>query len=44
MTLAIISGIGFVFWELWLERLNGEQEPIFPLSLLKSRVLTGMML
>jgi hypothetical protein len=44
ITLAIISGIGFVVWELWLEHLNGKQEPTFPLSLLRSRVLTGMML
>jgi hypothetical protein len=44
MTLAIICGTGFIGWELWLERLGGKQQPTFPLSLLKSRVLTGMML
>jgi MFS family permease len=44
MTLAIICGISFVVWELLLERSDNKQEPTFPLSLLKDRVLTGMML
>jgi hypothetical protein len=44
MSLAIISGVGFVVWELWLEHLDDKQEPTFPLSLLRGKVLTGMML
>ena len=34
----------FVGWELFIERRNKVQEPIFPMRLLKSRVLAGMLL
>jgi hypothetical protein len=39
-----LSWIGFVTWEVWLERPGHVQEPIFPMRLLKNRVVTGMML
>jgi hypothetical protein len=38
---------GFVGWEVWVERKqkgSGRQEPIFPMRLLKSQVLAGMLL
>lgn len=44
ITLALISGIAFVGWEYWLEKKGGHQEPTFPLSLLKGRILSGMVL
>lgn len=44
LTLSCVAWVGFVVWEVWLERSNAVQEPIFPMRLLKSRVLSGMML
>ncbi|TVY75574.1 Efflux pump FUS6 [Lachnellula suecica] len=38
-----LSGVGFVGWEWWIERAKGKQEPTFPLTLLKDRVLASMM-
>ncbi|QSS58121.1 drug resistance transporter EmrB/QacA subfamily [Histoplasma capsulatum] len=38
-----IAGILFVFWELFLEKSTSLQEPVFPLRLLKSRLLAAMM-
>ncbi|PGH09842.1 hypothetical protein GX51_00529 [Blastomyces parvus] len=42
-SLAGIAGILFVFWELFLEKSTSLQEPVFPLRLLKNRVLAAMM-
>ncbi|KAG5305357.1 drug resistance transporter EmrB/QacA subfamily [Histoplasma capsulatum G186AR] len=38
-----IAGILFVFWELFLEKSTSLQEPVFPLRLLKNRLLAAMM-
>ncbi|EGE84066.2 hypothetical protein BDDG_07011 [Blastomyces dermatitidis ATCC 18188] len=38
-----IAGILFVFWELFLEKSTSLQEPVFPLRLLKKRVVAAMM-
>ncbi|KKZ61200.1 hypothetical protein EMCG_04155 [[Emmonsia] crescens] len=42
-SLAGITGILFTFWELFLEKSTSLQEPVFPLRLLKNRVLAAMM-
>ncbi|OJD15998.1 hypothetical protein AJ78_03790 [Emergomyces pasteurianus Ep9510] len=42
-SLAGIAGILFIFWELFLEKSASLQEPVFPLRLLKNRVLAAMM-
>jgi MFS family permease len=42
-----VAWAAFVGWEVWVERQQrgqGRQEPIFPMRLLKSRVLAGMLL
>jgi hypothetical protein len=42
----VLSGfawVAFVAWEIWLEKSNSVQEPIFPMRLLKSHVVAGMM-
>ncbi|EPE36690.1 MFS general substrate transporter [Glarea lozoyensis ATCC 20868] len=44
LVLAIVSGITFVTWEFLLERSDSKREPMFPLSILKNRVVAGMML
>jgi hypothetical protein len=44
LAVAFVSWGLFVGWELLIERRNKAQEPIFPMRLLKSRVLTGMLL
>lgn len=43
MALGGVSGIAFLIWEWFLEKAPSAQEPTFPLSLLKNRVLAGMM-
>lgn len=47
MVFAGVSGIAFLVWEWLVEKRGkekrGKQEPTFPLSLLKGRVLAGMM-
>lgn len=44
MVVAGVSGVGFVVWEWIIERSKTtRQEPTFPLSLFKDRILTGMM-
>ena len=43
ITLAGICWISFVGWEYFVEKLHSLQEPIFPSSLLKDRILVGMM-
>ncbi|TVY37363.1 MFS thioclapurine efflux transporter [Lachnellula subtilissima] len=40
---SVLAGTAFVAWEWWIERVKGKQEPTFPLSLLKDRVLACMM-
>jgi len=42
-TLSGLSWILFITWELYLEKTNTAQEPIFPMRLLKDRQLTSMM-
>ncbi|PGH28477.1 hypothetical protein GX50_08787 [[Emmonsia] crescens] len=42
-SLAGITGILFTFWELFLEKSTSLQEPVFPLRLLKNRLLAAMM-
>ena len=48
MTIAVISGVTFVVWEIWVERPDDSEtsriEPIFPMGLLNGRVFAGMML
>ncbi|TVY27456.1 Efflux pump [Lachnellula hyalina] len=41
--ISILAGTAFVGWEWWVERVAGKQEPTFPLSLLRDRVLACMM-
>lgn len=43
ITLAGICWISFIGWEYLLDKSPSPQEPIFPLRLLKDRVLVGMM-
>lgn len=43
LVLSGIAWIAFVVWEIWLETSPSIQEPIFPMRLLKSRVVAGMM-
>jgi high-affinity Fe2+/Pb2+ permease len=43
LVFSLVAGVGFVGWEWWIERAKGKQEPTFPLSLLKDRVLASMM-
>ncbi len=43
ITLAGICWISFIGWEYLLDKSQSPQEPIFPLRLLKDRVLVGMM-
>lgn len=43
LVLSAIAWVAFVAWELWLERSHLLQEPIFPMRLLKNRVVAGMM-
>ncbi len=43
LMLSAIAWIAFVVWEVWLEKSHATQEPIFPMRLLKNRVLAGMM-
>jgi hypothetical protein len=44
LVIAFVAWSFFVAWELFIERRNSLQEPIFPMRLLKSRVLAGMLL
>lgn len=41
---AVLLLVGFVTWEMFLERKGAVQEPIFPMRLLKNRLLVGMLL
>lgn len=43
ITLSGICWIAFVGWEYFIEKSRSPQEPIFPMRLLKDRVLVGMM-
>lgn len=43
IVLAGASWIAFVCWEHYVEKLESAQEPVFPLRLLKDRVLVGML-
>lgn len=43
LVLSAVAWVAFVAWELWLERSHLVQEPIFPMRLLKNRVVAGMM-
>jgi len=43
LVFSVVAGVGFVVWEWWIERAKGKQEPTFPLSLLKDRILASMM-
>lgn len=43
LVLAGLSWIAFALWEYWLERSRSLQEPIFPLRLLKIRILVATM-
>lgn len=42
IVLAGVGWIGFVCWEHYVDKSGSAQEPIFPLRLLKDRVLVGM--
>ncbi len=44
LLIGLLSWGLFVIWELFIEKRNKVQEPIFPMRLLKSRVLTGILL
>ncbi|KAF2093099.1 drug resistance transporter EmrB/QacA subfamily [Rhizodiscina lignyota] len=44
LLLAGILGVGFVCWELVLQRSSFKQEPVFPPRLLKGRLVAAMML
>jgi hypothetical protein len=44
LVIAVASWIAFVVWELFIERKKKMAEPIFPMMLLKNRVLAGMLL
>ncbi|KAK2796804.1 hypothetical protein FQN51_009028 [Onygenales sp. PD_10] len=43
MTLAGVTGILFIFWELFIQKSTSAQEPVFPPKLLKNRLLAAMM-
>ena len=43
ITLAGICWISFIGWEHFIDKSRSAQEPIFPLRLLKDRILVGMM-
>jgi MFS family permease len=47
LVVAVVAWFAFAGWEVWVEKRGqsgGRQEPIFPMRLLKSRVLAGMLL
>jgi hypothetical protein len=43
LVISTIAWISFIAWEVWLEKSHSIPEPIFPMRLLKNRVLAGMM-
>lgn len=44
LVVGICSWLFFVQYELVIEKRQKEQEPIFPMRLLKNRILAGMLL
>jgi MFS family permease len=44
LVIAVSSWVAFVAWEIWLEKKRKAAEPIFPMQLLRNRVLVGMLL
>jgi len=44
LIISVVSWLAFVQYELFLERKTKVQEPIFPMRLLKDRVVAGMLL
>jgi hypothetical protein len=44
LVLAIIAAIVLACWEVLLEKKGSVQEPVFPPSILKDRLLTAMLL
>lgn len=43
ITLAGICWVAFIGWEYFIDKSSSSQEPVFPLRLLKDRILVGMM-
>jgi len=44
LVIAVLSWVAFAVWEIWLEKNEKVQEPIFPMRLFGSRIFVGMML
>ena len=44
LVIAISAGIGFVLWEIYIDSPRTVQEPVFPPSLTKDRLLSAMLL
>lgn len=44
LVLAIVLSIAFGFWEVFLEKSNWRQEPVFPPSICKDRLSAAMLL